>query len=368
MFFLSLDSFRKVPRFSWPLLILIFILTLVGLFALFSAGEGHLNPWALKQFYKVLLGFLVLFFLSIISPQFMMDIAYPFYGICLLLLIFVEFFGKIGMGAQRWINLGFIELQPSEFMKIALILALSKYLHLNPLFPNFLWKNFWTTLLMILIPAIFVLKQPDLGTASLLILCGSSLLFVSGLPKKLILRFLGLGLISLPIFWNSLHDYQKKRIFTFLDPEKDRLGSGYHVLQSKISVGSGGFWGKGFLNGTQSHLDFLPEKHTDFIFTVISEEWGFVGGLILCLIYIGILYHTFKIALHAQSLFGRLLTFGVGIMFFFYVTINIAMVTGIFPVVGVPLPFVSYGGTSLLSLFVCFGWVMNIHVHKNIRM
>jgi rod shape determining protein RodA len=365
----SFSDLENLKKIHWTLLSMIFLACFVGIFSLFCLSQGDFYSWAFKQSIKILVGIFFLCFFARLPLRNLMFLGYIFYGFSLCLLIGVELFGRIGMGAKRWINLGVFELQPSELMKITLLLALANYLHHNPLDME---KNSLKTLsiafLMILFPVILLLKQPDLGTATLLFLSGSILLFAAGLSRKIIFYTLSLFILSLPVMWHFLHDYQRQRIFTFLNPEKDPLGAGYHILQSKIAIGSGGVFGKGFLKGTQVHLDFLPEKHTDFILTLIAEEWGYMGVVFLVFVYAFILIFSIQIALNAPHHFGKLLALGISAMFFLYVFINIGMVTGLFPVVGVPLPFVSYGGASLISLFISFGWMMNIHINRNVRL
>ncbi len=371
MFYLlpSFDDFKKLKFIYWPLVLMIFLLCSVGIFALFCASEGSFDPWAFKQGIKIFIGFILLCYFAIFPLRELLALSYVAYGISLALLVSAQLFGRIGMGARRWVSLGFFELQPSEVMKISLILALSTYLHKNPLnMDQNSKKTLTVAFLMILVPTVLLLKQPDLGTASLLVLSGGIVLFAAGLSRRMMVYMFSFFTLSLPIFWPFLHDYQRQRILTFLNPEQDPLGAGYHILQSKIAIGSGGLWGKGFLKGTQVHLDFLPEKHTDFILTILAEEWGYFGIFTLIILYILVLLMTLRIALDAQHLFGRLLVLGVGAMFFLYCFINIAMVTGLFPVVGVPLPFISYGGASLVSLFIAFGWVINVDLNKNERL
>jgi rod shape determining protein RodA len=270
------------------------------------------------------------------------------------------------MGAQRWIDLGIINLQPSEVMKIALVLALARYFHglatedvgrpLKLVVPT----------VIVLTPVALVLKQPDLGTAMMLLLAGAAVFFAAGVRIWMFAVVLATGLAALPVGWEFLHDYQRRRVLTFLEPEGDPLGAGYHILQSKIALGSGGLFGKGLLQGTQSHLNFLPEKQTDFIFTMLAEEFGLVGSLAMLAIYTIILAHCFAIALSAKSQFGRLVAIGIATTFFLYLFINMAMVMGLIPVVGVPLPLVSYGGTAIVSLMLGFGLVMCVYVHRDV--
>jgi rod shape determining protein RodA len=271
------------------------------------------------------------------------------------------------MGAQRWIDLRFFQLQPSEVMKIALVLALARYFHtLN--FEDIGRIGYLVVpVLMVVAPVMLILRQPDLGTAIMLAAGSAVIFFLSGVRWwKFVLVGMA-GLASIPVAWNFLHEYQKKRILTFLDPEKDPLGSGYHILQSKIAMGSGGMTGKGFIRGTQSHLNFLPEKQTDFIFTMLAEEFGLLGGLALIGLYAMIMIYGFAIAVRARSQFARLVGMGVITTFSLYVFINIAMVMGVIPVVGVPLPLVSYGGTAMLTVMIGFGLLMNVYVHRDTR-
>jgi rod shape determining protein RodA len=292
--------------------------------------------------------------------------SYLFYLVALVLLVLVEVKGTVGMGAQRWISLGFFQLQPSEVMKVALVLALARYFHGGSAEevgrPGFLVPP----LLMTLAPVALVLKQPDLGTALMLLLAAGALFFVAGVRMWKFAVVVIAGLVAVPVGWQFLHDYQKQRVLTFLNPESDPLGAGYHIMQSKIALGSGGMFGKGFLLGSQSHLNFLPEKQTDFIFTMLAEEFGLVGGLALLGLYVLILIFGFAIAYRSRSHFGRLLAMGVTTTFFIYVFINIAMVMGLIPVVGVPLPLVSYGGTAMLTLLLSFGFLMSVYIHRDV--
>jgi rod shape determining protein RodA len=294
--------------------------------------------------------------------------AYGIYAVALALLIWVEIAGRIGMGAQRWLSFGIFNFQPSELMKVALLLALAHYFHggtsedvRRPLF-------LIVPVAIVLLPVGLVLRQPDLGTAVMLLLSAAALFFVAGVRAW---KFAAVGLSALamiPIVWQFLRGYQKKRVLSFLDPEQDPLGAGYHIIQSKIALGSGGFFGKGFLQGTQGHLNFLPEKQTDFIFTMLAEELGMAGGLALLALYILVLLYGYAIAFGCRNHFGRLLAMGITSMFFLYVFINVAMVMGLIPVVGVPLPLVSYGGTAMLTLMISFGLLLSVHVHRDVPM
>ncbi len=272
------------------------------------------------------------------------------------------------MGAQRWIDLGIIQLQPSELMSVALVLSLARYFH--SLAEDNLTQFRYLALptLMILVPVTLVLKQPDLGTAVVLLISGAALLFLAGVRLRVFGFMCAAAGIALPLFWRSLRDYQKERIYTFLDPNGDPLGAGYHILQSKIALGSGGLFGKGFLLGTQSHLSFLPERQTDFIFTTLAEEFGLVGSLVLIILYMTIIVYGCTIAFGSRNHFGRLLSLGLVNNFFLYMFVNIAMVTGLLPVVGVPLPLISYGGTAMLTAMFGFGLLMSVYVDRDARL
>lgn len=358
----------KLHNLNFTVIGLVTLLSCIGFCVLYSAGGGSLSPWAQSQMVKFLIGFICMIGLAVLDIRLLMKYAYGFYGVALILLILVHVIGMVGMGAQRWIGIGWLRLQPSELMKIGLILTLACYYHRRSLEEIQHIRFVWLPLSLIFVPAILVLKQPDLGTTVLLVIIGTSLLFVAGVRLWYFIAAFGGVLISLPIAWGFLHTYQKKRILTFLNPEQDPLGAGYHILQSKIALGSGGILGKGFLKGTQSHLNFLPEKQTDFIFTMFCEEFGLVGALVLVVLYGFLIFHCLLIALQCRSAFTRLMSFGVAISLFIYVFINMAMVIGLVPVVGVPLPFISYGGTSLITLLVGVGLLLNADLNKNLKM
>jgi rod shape determining protein RodA len=307
-------------------------------------------------------------FIALTDIRVWLRYSYFLYFLGLALLIAVELMGVIGMGAQRWIDLKFIQLQPSEIMKIALVLALARYFHGISIDEVGLVRWLIFPIFMVLVPVALVIRQPDLGTAIMLALSAVVVFFLAGVRIwKFVLTGI-LALSALPVVWSLLHEYQKRRVLTFLNPESDPLGSGYHIIQSKIALGSGGFFGKGFLGGTQSHLSFLPEKQTDFIFTMFAEEFGMIGGLALLGLYLLIVAYGFFIALRVRNQFARLAALGIVSVFFLYAFINIAMVMGLVPVVGVPLPLVSYGGTSMLSLMVGFGIVLSANVHRETQM
>ena len=363
----KLRPLQKLRLISWPMVLLVGLVAGIGFVMLYSAAGGSFDPWADRQMIRFVVGVVLMIAVAIVDIRVWLRNAYFIYLGALVLLIGVEIAGDIGMGAQRWIDLGIFQLQPSELMKVALVLALARYFHgleaesvrrILPLVPP---------LLLIALPALLVLKQPDLGTAGMLIMGGGALFFAAGVRLWKFGVLIAGGLGAVPVAWNLLHDYQKNRVLTFIDPERDPLGAGYHILQSKIAFGSGGVFGKGFLLGTQSHLNFLPEKQTDFIFTMLAEEFGLVGALTLLLIYTVLIAYGFAIAMRSRSHFGRLLALGLTFNLFLFVFINMAMVMGIIPVVGVPLPLISYGGTAMLTVLIGFGLVMSVYVHRDSR-
>ena len=358
---------ERFLHLSWCYIFLIFLVAFSGFVVLYAAANGNWEPWAGRQFSRFWLGCAVMFVVAMIDLRFWLKYAYVFYIGAVILLFVVEFFGHDAMGAQRWLNLGFIRIQPSELMKIGLILALSRYFHGSSLQEMMSMSAIVILSFMVLIPVALVLKQPDLGTAVLMGAGSLSLFFLVGIQMWKFVALGIAGLISIPIGWRFLHDYQKERVFTFLDPERDPLGKGYHILQSKITLGSGGVFGKGFLQGTQSRLNFLPEKHTDFIFTVLAEEFGLVGSVSLLLLYLALIFYGYVIAFRSASFFGRLLALGLTTNLFLYVFINIAMVMGLLPVVGVPLPMISYGGTVMLTLMFSFGLIECVNVNRDVQ-
>jgi rod shape determining protein RodA len=358
------DKFRGV---QWGLVIVIAAISGIGFAMLYSAANGSLQPWASRQMIRFAIAFVPMVLVAIIDIRHWFRAAYWVYAVALLLVIAVDLRGFVGMGAQRWIDLGFIQLQPSEIMTIGLVLALARYFHGVPSENIGRLSRLIPPVFLIIIPAALVLKQPDLGTALLLLASGAILCFLGGVRLRMfVLAAVGAG-VAAPIAWRMLRDYQKTRLYTFLDPEQDPLGAGYHITQSKIALGSGGMFGKGFLLGTQTHLSFLPEKQTDFIFTIIAEEFGLVGGLVLLALFVVVIGYAFAIAMRSRSLFGRLLGLGIGANFFLYAFINTAMVMGLIPVVGVPLPLISYGGTAMITMMLGFGLLMNVGVHRDVR-
>ncbi len=356
----------KLLRIRWLFLLLLCAIASIGFVMLYSAAGGSMQPWASRQLARFVVALGILLVVAVTDIRLWLRLAYPTYLVALVLLVVVDVAGFIGMGAQRWIDLGVINLQPSELMKVALVLALARHFHgMTGEDTGRPWKIVLPAL-MILAPVALVLKQPDLGTALMLLIGGAAIFFAAGVRLWMFAAVGVAGLAAMPLAWQMLHDYQRKRVLTFLDPETDPLGSGYHILQSKIALGSGGTFGKGFLQGSQSHLNFLPEKQTDFIFTMLAEEFGLAGSLVVLALYAAVLAYCLAIAITAKSQFGRLLALGITVTFFLYVFINMAMVMGLIPVVGIPLPLVSYGGTAIVSLMLGFGLVMCVYVHRDV--
>jgi len=362
---------RKILYLNWPLVILLSAVAGVGFLMLYSVAGGSFRPWVEPQMKRYALGLAVMLFVAMVPIWFWRNMAVLAYGVSLLLLIAVEFFGTVGMGAQRWIDLGFMRLQPSELMKITLVMMLATYYDWLPM--SRVSRPVWVLapVGLILLPVALVLRQPDLGTSILLLAAGGMLMFVAGVHWAYFAAVVALGIsLIAAVFqsrgtdWQMLADYQYRRIDTFLDPASDPLGAGYHITQSKIALGSGGWTGRGFMQGTQSRLNFLPEKHTDFIFTTLAEEFGFIGGISLLGLYTLILVFCIATALSNRDRFSSLLTLGVAVTFFLFFAVNMSMVMGLAPVVGVPLPLVSYGGSAMLVLMIAFGLVQSAHIHK----
>lgn len=347
-----------VPLISW-----LFLLMIAGLAILFSASSGSLQSIE-SQFLRLLFAFTIMVVVAQIPPSSLQRWALWLYLFGLICLVIVLFMGHIGKGGQRWLNLGIIRFQPAELMKLAIPLLLAWYFHKTCLPVNA--KAIMIAAPIILVPALLTAKQPDLGTAILLSIAGGSVLFLAGLSFRLISYLLALISVCVPFVWYILYDYQRQRVLTFLDPERDPLGKGYHIIQSKIAIGSGGIFGKGWLNGTQSNLHFLPEHTTDFIFAVCGEEFGFAGSLILIILYMLIVIRGMYIAIYAQDTFSRLLAGSITLTFFVSFFINMGMVTGILPVVGIPLPLVSYGGSSMVTIMASFGILMSIQTHRKL--
>jgi rod shape determining protein RodA len=364
----TLSVTDKLYEINWGLVLLITIIACVGFAMLYSVAGGSLSPWATPQILRFLVGFAILVAVACIDIRVWMSLAYPAYAASLFLLMVVVVAGHVGKGAERWITLGPLGLQPSELMKVSLVLALARFLHGKSVEDVSKPLNLGIALAIIGIPAVFVVLQPNLGTTLIILLDGASMLFLAGLSWWWIAPAVAAVAVAVPTAWQFvLHDYQKRRVLTFLDPESDALGAGWNITQAKIAIGSGGVSGKGFLQGTQSRLNFLPEKHTDFIITNFGEEFGFVGCIALLILFGVVLGYGVQIAGSARSQFGRLLAMGITLNFFFYIMINAAMVMGLIPVVGIPMPLISYGGSAMFSVMFGFGLLMSVHVHRQVE-
>ena len=361
---------RKILFFNWPLVLLVIAVSGFGFLMLYSVAGGSLDPWARPQIIRFSAGMVIMFVVAFVPLAFWRQVSPMVYIGGLVLLLIVNLFGATGMGAQRWLNLGFIQLQPSEVMKIAIVMALALYYDWLPSEKVSRPLYVAIPLLLIAVPAMMVVVQPDLGTAILLVLSGGVVMFLAGVSYWYFGGAIAIGVgavtsvfMSRGTGWQLLKDYQYRRIDTFLDPSLDPLGAGYHITQSKIALGSGGISGRGFMQGTQSRLNFLPEKQTDFIFTTLAEEFGYIGSTILLILYALIMVFAISAAMKNKNRFGALLIGGVASTFFFYFALNMAMVMGLAPVVGVPLPLVSYGGSAMLVLLGGFGLIQSAHVH-----
>jgi rod shape determining protein RodA len=364
-------GWRKVFYLNWALILLLTAVASMGFLMLYSVSGGELSRWAEPQMKRFALGFVAMLVVALVPIWFWRNMSALAFGLSLLLLLYVEFFGSIGMGAQRWIDLGFMRLQPSELTKITLVMILAAYYDWLDLSKKSRPLYVLIPLVIIAVPTYLTLRQPDLGTALLLLMGGGAVMFVAGVHWAYFAGVIGAGVgavsavfTSRGTTWQLLEDYQYRRIDTFLDPSNDPLGAGYHITQSQIALGSGGWTGRGFMEGTQSRLNFLPEKHTDFIFTTLAEEFGFVGAASLLALYILILVFCIATALQQRDRYASLLVMGIAVTFFLYFAINMAMVMGLAPVVGVPLPLVSYGGSAMLVLLTAFGLVQSAHIHR----
>jgi rod shape determining protein RodA len=361
-------KFREV---TWSMIVLICMVASIGFAVLYSAAHGSADPWMDRQMARFAAGLILMLAVAMVDLRQLMKIAYPLYAISLVLLVYVDVAGHTGMGATRWIDLKFIQLQPSEVMKIALVLSLARYFH-GKTYEDIGRPHYLIIpVVMALIPTGLVLKQPDLGTAGMLMMVAGAIFFAAGVRWWKFVLVIVIAIAGGYYAWHSpnvLHDYQRNRILTFLDPDQDALGTGYHITQSKIALGSGGLFGKGFMQGSQSHLDFLPEHQTDFIFTTFAEEFGMVGGLVLLGLYSLLVLYGMVISLRSRSHFGRIVAFGLAANLFFYFFINTAMVMGLIPVVGVPLPLISYGGTAMITVMIGFGLIMSVYIHRDMRL
>ena len=357
-----------LSRINWFFIIILILISSIGIALLYSIAGGSWEPWASNQIIRISIGLLVLILVSFVHVRVWYRYANYFYLFSIFLILITLFFGKEVSGATRWINLYFFSFQPAELVKIFILLALAKYFHSIKLQSHDIKQRIFFPLLILLIPVFFVFKQPDLGTALIIFFSGVIVLFLSGVNiKTFVLSGIG-GLISLPILWTFLKDYQKSRIINFLDQQSNTLGANYHITQSKIALGSGGFFGKGFLEGSQSHLNFIPEMETDFIFSVLGEEFGFLGVMILFFLYFLLIAWAFKVSFESKNYFSKIFGISFVASFFIVIFVNIGMVTGIIPVVGVPLPFCSYGGSAILSNFIGFGIILSGYNYRDFKL
>ena len=355
--------FQKLRNFDYILLTCILLLGFISAFSIYSTDGGEILFHSKSHISKFLIFFIMMIFLSFLNIKFWHYFAYSFYVIILIFLIWASMYGVKASGSQRWINLYFINLQPSELMKVAIILCLAKFYHRVQLDKVNSFKSILVALVILVLPIMLVISQPDLGTSILIALSGLVVLWLAGFNVKYFLYSFLTLIISMPFVISLLKPYQKLRILTFFDPSKDPLGAGYQIIQSKIAVGSGGLTGKGFLKGTQSYLEFLPEKHTDFIFTLFAEEHGFIGSILLLLVYSILIYRILKIGSKARSFFAKIFCYSFGSAIFIYITVNMSMVLGLLPIVGSPLPIMSYGGSSMLSTMIGFSIVMSAKIY-----
>jgi rod shape determining protein RodA len=357
----------KLLEINWGLVLLITVIASIGFAMLYSVAGGSFMPWSAPQIVRFLIGLGLLIAAALVDIRRWMSLAYPFYAVAFVLIVATTIAGHVGLGAQRWIALGPLQLQPSELMKISLVLALSRYLHGLSVEDVSKPLKLAIPLAMIGVPAVLVLMEPNLGTATILVADGCSLLFLAGLSWWWILPAISGVVGAVPVAWHFLHDYQKRRVLTFLNPASDALGAGWNISQAEIAMGSGGLAGKGFEQGSQSRLNFLPEKETDFIFTTLGEEFGFIGTVGMLALFAIVIGYGIRIAMQSRSQFGRLLAMGLTLNFFFYIMINASMVMGLIPVVGIPMPLMSYGGTAMLTVMFGFGLLMSVHVHRQVE-
>ncbi|MEO0032342.1 MAG: rod shape-determining protein RodA [Pseudomonadota bacterium] len=352
---------HAIARQPWRVIVPLTMLVVFGGAVLYSAAGGHFQPWAAMHVARFFVFLVMAMVIARVPQEWFKATALPIYGTLCLLLVLVELIGGIGGGSQRWLNLGFMTLQPSELMKPGIVLVLAWFFSVLPVGEVNGWRAIAVPAALLGFPAVFVMLQPDLGTALAISFGAVVIMFLAGLPLRLFIGGALAGAIAAPLaFFFALHDYQRKRVLVFMDPESDPLGSGYHITQSKIAIGSGGFLGKGFGNGSQSHLDYLPEAHTDFVFATMSEEWGMIGGLFVLTIFAIVLHWGLKVAMNAPDRFSRLLAAGMVTTIFFYICINMMMVMGLAPVVGIPLPFLSHGGSSMMTNMICIGTIMAV--------
>lgn len=359
------NYFEQLKRLPITLILLISLLCSIGFIVLYSAANSNFQPWAYKQIINFCIFLPLAIIIALVDLRIIFRLSYIFYFCVLALLVAVELFGSTAMGGKRWIDIGIVKLQPSEPIKIAIVLMLARYFH--SLAPDDLTKphKIIVPIIGVLVPAFLIIREPDLGTGMITLIVSAIIFFAAGFRIKYFILLGIAALVSLPIAWNMLYDYQKKRVMVFLDPEQDPLGASYNIIQSKIAIGSGGFFGRGLNQGSQSHLDFLPEHQTDFIFATFAEEFGFLGGMFLLILYFSLITISLLIAANCRSVFSKLMVIGITSTLFSHVFINMGMVMGLLPVVGVPLPFISYGGTMMVSMLMGFGLIMNAQVNQH---
>lgn len=357
-----------IAQLPWKTILLLFVLATFGFVVLYSAAGGSMTPWAGLHMVRFTIFVAMAIVLSRFKESFWKTVAFPIYIAVVLMLLGVELIGAVGGGSQRWLNLGVIRLQPSELMKVAIILAVARFYDLLPPSQIRTWGAIWPLLALLTVPAALILLQPDLGTTITVVAGALTIAFLAGLPLRLFIGGAAAIAVMAPLaYFFALEDYQQRRVTTFLNPENDPLGAGYHISQSKIAIGSGGLFGKGFLNGTQSHLDYLPEGHTDFVFATMAEEWGLMGGVIILFCFFLLFRWGLRVAMKAKTRFSQLTAAGLTVTIFFYVAINLMMVMGLAPVVGIPLPFLSHGGSSMMTIMICVGILMSIERHPGRR-
>jgi len=359
---------QRLVGLNWLIIGIICFLAATGITMLYSVAGGDMEPWASRHAMRFGFALVLMLIIAVTDIRYWMALAYPAWITGLVLLILVDVIGDVGMGGQRWLDIGFMRIQPSELMKIAVVMALARYYHAMTFVQSRRLPALLMPLILIIVPAALVIRQPDFGTGLTIIAGGVIIMFLAGLPAWLF----AVGGVSItaaiPIVWQTMKEYQKNRVLTFLNPESDPLGAGYQIMQSKIALGSGGMTGKGFLDGTQSHLNFLPEMKTDFIFTVLVEEFGLIGALTVLLLYGSVLMYGLLIGIGCRNQFGRLMASGLAMTLFFYILINVGMVMGLMPVVGVPLPLISYGGSAMLTWAIAYGLILSVATHRHVTL
>jgi rod shape determining protein RodA len=359
---------QRLKSINWLIVVVIALLGGVGVAMLYSVAGGQFEPWASRHMVRLGVALAIMLVIAVTDIRYWMALAYPAWALGLTLLLLVSVVGSVGMGGQRWLDIGFMRIQPSELMKIAVVMALARYYHARTYSQGRRVAALLIPLMLIVVPAILVVRQPDLGTGLTIIAGGAAVMFLAGIPAWL---FVSVAVASVPAafaVWPFLNTYQQNRVLTFFNPESDPLGAGYQITQSKIALGSGGMSGKGFLEGTQSHLNFLPEMKTDFIFTVLVEEFGLLGAIIILLLYATVLLYGLLMGIGCRNQFGRLMASGLAMSLFFYVLINIGMVMGLMPVVGVPLPLISYGGSAMLTWAIAYGLILSVAIHRHVTL